>query len=223
MKLMKLAHIHRRTEPIWHVQLAILVAIAVQISLDKSLVIGPHYSIALIEFILLLAVSFPSFSKKEPSQRAVAIRHLLGICLLGLITMTNIASLILVTFYLLNGGVSDGHQLIYSALAIYATNIIVFGLLYWELDTKSSEGVADGLPRDFLFPQETTTSRITRQPGWQPTFVDYLYVSVTNATAFSPTDAMPLTYRAKALMTVQGFTALATVALVAARAVNLLR
>lgn len=220
---MKLAHIHRRTEPIWHVQLAILLAIAVQIFLDREFVVGPHYNIAIIEFVLLIAVSWPSMSPNKPSARAQTIRRIFGFTLLGLITMTNIISLVLVSNSLLNGSAHDGHVLIYSALAIYATNIIVFGLLYWELDSDSSEGVPDGEPRDFLFPQNSTDSKVTRQPNWQPTFVDYLYVSVTNGTAFSPTDAMPLTYRAKTLMTVQAFTSLATIALVAARAVNILR
>jgi hypothetical protein len=130
--------------------------------------------------------------------------------------------LVLVSNSLLHGAVTDGHLLIYSALIIYATNVIVFGLLYWELDGRSTRGAPDGV-RDFLFPQQSTNEKETKQPDWQPTFFDYLYVSVTNATAFSPTDAMPLTYRAKLLMTVQAFTSLATIALVAARAVNILK
>jgi hypothetical protein len=117
--------------------------------------------------------------------------------------------------------VTDGHILILSALAIYATNIIIFGLLYWELDGYNNDGMPDNKP-DFLFPQMTTSGEVTKQPNWQPTFLDYLYVSTTNATAFSPTDAMPITYRTKSLMTIQALTSLATIALVAARAVNIL-
>jgi len=95
-------------------------------------------------------------------------------------------------------------------MAIYLTNIIVFGLWYWELDNTRVE-VAD-----FLFPQMAT------KPSWRPTFFDYVYVSITNATAFSPTDTLPLTHRAKFLMTLQSVTSLAIVVLVTARAVNIL-
>jgi hypothetical protein len=217
---MKLAKIHRREEPIWHVQAAILAAIFVQVFLPKEFVVGPHYALAVFEGLLLIAISLPSGRKHHPSH--AVLRRLLSLLLLVLITITNIASLALVSNALLHGAVNDGHILIYSALIIYATNVIVFGLLYWELDGRSTRGAPDGV-RDFLFPQQSANSAETKQPGWTPTFFDYLYVSVTNATAFSPTDAMPLTYRAKLLMTVQAFTSLATIALVAARAVNILK
>jgi hypothetical protein len=196
------------------------VAIFVQVFLPKEYVVGPHYALAVFEGLLLIAISLPSGRKHHPSH--AVLRRLLSLLLLLLITVTNIASLVLVSNSLLHGAVTDGHLLIYSALIIYATNVIVFGLLYWELDGRSTRGAPDGV-RDFLFPQQSTNEKETKQPDWQPTFFDYLYVSVTNATAFSPTDAMPLTYRAKLLMTVQAFTSLATIALVAARAVNILK
>jgi hypothetical protein len=217
---MKLAKIHRRDEPIWHVQAAILVAIFVQVFLPGEYVVGPHYALPIFEALLLIAISLPSGRKHRPSH--AVLRRLFSILLLLLITVTNIASLILVSDSLLNGTAKDGHQLIYSALIIYATNVIVFGLLYWELDGRSTKGAPDGV-RDFLFPQMSSNEKETKQPNWTPTFFDYLYVSITNATAFSPTDAMPLTYRAKLLMSIQAFTSLATIALVAARAVNILR
>jgi hypothetical protein len=217
---MKLARIHRRIEPIWHVQLAIIVAIAVQVFLNKEFVVGPHYALAAFEFVLLMAISLPGNSKPRPSHRLL--RRLLALTLLTLIAVTNIASLVLVSDALLNGSATNGHALIYSALVIYATNIIVFGLFYWELDNRNIEGTVDG-ERDFMFPQQSSSPQATHQSNWYPTFFDYLYVSVTNATAFSPTDAMPLTYRAKLLMGIQAFTSLATIALVAARAVNILK
>ncbi|MEI7683004.1 MAG: hypothetical protein WCJ24_01735 [Candidatus Saccharibacteria bacterium] len=217
---MKLAHIHKRIEPIWHVQLAIILAIAAQVLLSKEFVVGPRYALAAVEFVLLMAISLPGNSRQRPSHRLL--RRLLALVLLSLIAITNIASLVLISDALLNGSATNGHVLIYSALVIYATNVIVFGLFYWELDNRSLEGTIDG-ERDFLFPQQSSSAEATHQAGWQPTFFDYLYVSVTNATAFSPTDAMPLTYRAKLLMTVQAFTSLATIALVAARAVNILK
>jgi hypothetical protein len=104
---------------------------------------------------------------------------------------------------------------------IWLTNVIVFGLWYWELDRG---GVAARLRQnhrrpDFLFPQMSTPGSA---PGWTPDFMDYLYTSFTNATAFSPTDTMPLTAWAKLLMMVQSLASLRTVALVISRAVNIL-
>jgi hypothetical protein len=85
---MKLAKIHKRIEPTWHIQLAILFAIAIQLTLGSKFVIGPRYAIAGIEVILLVALSVPSFKKK--SQGRAVIRHLLGIALLLLIGVSNI-------------------------------------------------------------------------------------------------------------------------------------
>jgi hypothetical protein len=100
--------------------------------------------------------------------------------------------------------------------------VIVFGLWYWELDRGGPSARHDPHHRepDFLFPQMATPG--SARPDWAPGFLDYLYVSFTNATAFSPTDTMPLTPLAKSLMAVQSAASLLTVALVAARAVNIL-
>lgn len=217
---MKLARIHKRIEPSWHVQLAIIAVIAAQVFLKQEFVVGPNYAMAVFELLVLVALTIPYSS--PPNRLRGTLRRLLAITLLAVITLSNIASLLLVSNALLNGTVNDGHLLIFSALLIYAVNIIVFGLLYWELEDRNSEGGKDKV-RDFLFPQGTASPSVTKQPDWQPTFFDYLYVSITNATAFSPTDTLPLTRRAKALLSVQAFTSLTIVALVAARAVNILR
>jgi hypothetical protein len=99
---------------------------------------------------------------------------------------------------------------------------LVFALWYWELDRGGPRHrlIASTRGADFLFPQMVTPACATT--GWMPRFVDYFYVAFTNATAFSPTDTMPLTPVAKMLMAVQSLTSLLTVALVAARAVNIL-
>lgn len=217
---MKLARIHKRIEPSWHVQLAIIAVIVAQVFLKPEFVVGPHFGMAVFEFLVLVALSIPYAS--PPSRLRGSLRRLMAIILLAVITASNIASLVLVSNALLNGSVNDGHLLIFSALLIYAVNIIVFGLLYWELEDRNSEAGNDKV-HDFLFPQGMASTSVTKQPGWQPTFFDYLYVSITNATAFSPTDTMPLTRRAKVLFAIQAFASLAVVALVAARAVNILR
>jgi hypothetical protein len=132
--------------------------------------------------------------------------------------------LIKVCYALIHGSQAVGaRQLLLSGVLIYLTNVILFGLWYWQLDGGGPGGRGTHRPPvDFLFPQMTLSDKITHQLDWQPLFLDYLYVSVTNATAFSPTDTMPLTHRAKVLMGLQAFVSLATIALVAARAVNIL-
>ncbi|HEX3618601.1 MAG TPA: hypothetical protein VHU61_18795, partial [Solirubrobacteraceae bacterium] len=114
-------------------------------------------------------------------------------------------------------------QLIIAGTLIWLTNVIVFSLWYWELD-RGGPGLRaaglDGLP-DFLFPNMTDeVAKLT--PNWRPRFVDYLYVSLTNATAFSPTDTLPLSVEAKAMMGVQSLVSVVTIALVVSRAVNIL-
>jgi hypothetical protein len=107
-------------------------------------------------------------------------------------------------------------------VVLWGTNVLLFAVWYWEMDrggpvTRFRH--PDMLP-DFQFPQMENPELAPK--GWRPGFLDYLYTSLTNATAFSPTDTMPLTQTAKAVMGVQGVAALVTVGLVVARAVNIL-
>jgi hypothetical protein len=113
--------------------------------------------------------------------------------------------------------------LIFSGVALWVTNVLLFGLWYWELDRGGplERARRSRLAPDFLFPQMADAAPFTR-PNWVPGLVDYLYVSFTNATAFSPTDTMPLSQTAKSLMTAQSVVSLLIVVLVVARAVNIL-
>ncbi|HLI00989.1 MAG TPA: hypothetical protein VKV06_09400, partial [Acidimicrobiales bacterium] len=120
---------------------------------------------------------------------------------------------------------TEGQQagpLLSTGASIYLTNIIVFALWYWEWDRGGPVARLHGERSypDFLFPQMSTPHLTV--PDWRPTFFDYLYTSYTNATAFSPTDTMPLARWAKALMLFQSAIALSIVALVIARAINIL-
>ncbi len=206
MRLANLSH-KESGEPIWHVFAAIAVAIGLQLLLKKELVFSSKYTVAGLELALLAILLIPSLAARA--------KRLFAIILMGLITLANLVSLGLVIQALLSTSKqAGGHQLLLSSVAIYLTNIIVFGILYWELDnTRTSVD-------DFQFPQASGGKKADQQ--WRPSFFDYLYVSLTNATAFSPTDTLPLTHRAKLLMSLQSLVALVTVALVAARAVNIL-
>jgi hypothetical protein len=118
---------------------------------------------------------------------------------------------------------SDAGTLLANGAAIYVTNIVSFGLWYWEFDRGGpvARAQAQRAYPDFLFPQMSSPELAS--PNWAPNFIDYLYVSFTNATAFSPTDTMPLSRWAKLLMGVQSAVSLATVGLVIARAINILK
>ena len=121
-----------------------------------------------------------------------------------------------------NAANAPGPLLITGAV-IWLTNIIVFALWYWEFDRGGPVARANGTRPypDFLFVQMTSPN--LAPPDWEPTFGDYLYLSFTNATAFSPTDVMPLSRWAKMAMTAQASVSIVTVVLVVARAVNILR
>jgi len=124
---------------------------------------------------------------------------------------------------LLRGGQENGRSLIYSGALLYITNVLLFGLWYWELDRggpAARMSKHDHERVDFLFPQMTDERWAPKR--WLPGLGDYLYVSLTNATAFSPTDTMPLTQTAKGLMSAQSLVSLVTIGLVVARAVNIL-
>ncbi len=210
----------RQEDPIWHVQLTILVALILQITLPDKFVAGPRYVLPFLETILLLSLL-------ATTQRLAliksALRRINIVGLIALISIANIYALQRLSHELLVGGkVSNGHALIRAAINIYLTNIIVFALLYWEVDGGGPlKRTWDNLRnRDFLFPQMTVPDLAPK--NWIPRFVDYLYLSATNALAFSPTDTMPLSRAAKLLMLAQSLVSLTTLGLVAARAVNIL-
>jgi len=211
----------RFREPLWHVQLAVLAALVLQLVLPDAFVAGPRYVLPILEALLLVALVITT--PREPIFRSVA-RRVNALTLVALITLANIYALQrLVHALLASGSVTDGHALILTSINIYLTNIIIFGLWFWELDGggHGSRQAKTPAERDFLFPQMATPELAPH--GWRPVFLDYFYVSITNATAFSPTDTLPLTLRAKLLMTIQSFVSLVTIALVAARAVNILK
>ncbi len=116
-----------------------------------------------------------------------------------------------------------GAQLLATAAVVLLTNVLTFSLVFWELDDGGPVARALAASRetpDFQFPQDENPG--LARPDWGPTLVDYVYVSVTNSIAFSPTDAMPLTHRAKLLMGLEAGVSAVTVLVVAARAVNIL-
>lgn len=196
------------------------IAILLYVTLPQNLTFG-KWLLPILEGALIvpLTLMYPRRHHDEsPLQRFMAL------ALIALINLANLVSLALLVHELLSGRRAAGKELVYGSIAIWLTNVIVFGLWYWELDRggpgKRCRPVHERREPDFLFPQMANPDVAPK--GWHPTFVDYLYVSFTNASAFSPTDTMPLTEWAKLLMLVQSLASLLTVVLVTARAVNIL-
>jgi hypothetical protein len=170
---------------------------------------------ALAAPMLALAVALP-FSTVRADHR----HRWLALLLLALVVAANALALIAVVGSLLTEA-PTGPELLLKALAVWFANGITFGLCYWELDGGGPLSRAAGRERiEFQFPQDE--NRELAEPGWHPRLVDYVYVSLTNSIAFSPTDAMPLSLRAKASMGLESGISAVTVLLVAARAVNVL-
>jgi hypothetical protein len=128
---------------------------------------------------------------------------------------------VLLARLLLQHNLHQGRQLIVAGSEIWLTNVLLFAFWYWEMDRGGPGLRAAGLDErpDFQFPQ-MLDDRLS--PGWRPIFMDYLYVSLTNAIAFSPTDTMPLSSQAKLTMGFQSLISLVTMGLVISRAVNIL-
>jgi uncharacterized membrane protein len=206
-------------EPFWEAQLAVLATIALYVALPSRLTLGPRWLVPSLEGVLLfgLAVSTPyRHHTQSPARRRISIG------LIALVTAANFAAEGLLVHYLLRGGGQGGRELVLSAAQIWFTNAAVFGLWFWEVDRGGPHMRTAPEPRapDFLFPQMGARDESLR--GWRPAFLDYLYVAFTNASAFSPTDAMPLSVRIKALMLIESIASFLTVGVVAARAVNIL-
>ena len=117
---------------------------------------------------------------------------------------------------------THGHELLHAAVHMWVVNVLLFALWFWQLDGGGplARPACPPAQRDFLFPQQLEP--VFADSGWRPLFLDYLYVSFTNATAFSPTDSMPLSRWAKMLMLVQSAISLSLAVMVVARAVNIL-
>ena len=150
-------------------------------------------------------------------------RRVASMAVIGVISAANAASIILLVHSLVVGEKAQARLLLRVAIHLWCINVLVFALWYWQLDCGGPlrRRTEPSHERDFLFPQQTLGDVLPTP--WQPSFVDYLYVSYTNASAFSPTDTMPLSHWAKLLMLVQSVASLLLAIMVAARAVNILQ
>ena len=209
--------------------LVVVAAIALYALLPEQLILGPRLVIPALEIVLLaalIAVNPRRMTRDNLFQRTAALT------LVGLIAVANAAALFLLLRQLVTTDDAHAVELLIAAGQVWLTNVIVYGLAFWELDRGGPvarrrvrrDRLADA---DWRFSQDENDDAVvevsrtsSERSGWVPIFVDYLYLSVTNSSAFSPTDTMPLTSRAKVLMAVQATAALVVSLLVIARAVG---
>lgn len=197
--------------------IAILLQIVVLVMSDKFS-LGPQYLIIATEVAMAVLLA-GTLSLHTSSARKI--QQVASGLLLGFISLSNMVSLGIVLYGLIIGHATvSGAELLASAIAIFLTNVIVYALWYWEIDspglTSSKWSKHD---KDFQFVQQDLVSEF---PQWRPQFADYVYLSVTNAVNFAPADTRPLTLTAKALMGSQALVSVFTLALVVARSVSIL-
>ena len=229
----KLKAIHRHALDFWYARSSVVVIIALQLLIINKLTLGPRWLAPALEASLLVPLSFATAWTQGLARDASTDLHWLtvararkfirrlAIAITALVTVMNFGSLLYLLKALLGGhSGSSGQSLLLDAINIWGTNVIAFALWFWNVDRggPASQGLTSIDRDDFLFPQMT----LSACSDWVPGFTDYLYLSFTNAMAFSPTDTMPLSERAKLLMMAESGISLLTLALVAARAVNIL-
>ena len=208
-------------EPRVPVTIAILTAIALMVALPTRVANNPRWLLPALAGVLLVGILVANTRAIDRRSRALRAASL---ALIATLSIANAASATrLVVDLVTSQGIKDPTELLLTGAAIWLTNMIVFGLWYWEFDRggPTSRALAIHLYPDFLFPQMTSPE--LAPPDWEPQFVDYLYLSFTNATAFSPTDVMPMSQWTKLTMLAQSVISLVVVVLVIARAVNILK
>jgi hypothetical protein len=219
-----------RHEPRWHASLAVVAAMLLYITLPPRLTIGPVWAAPAIVLLLLIPLSILVPRRHRETRRT----RFWSILLIALVNFFNLASVLLLVAGLFRPEKAVLHSaamLLRTGSQIWATNILVFALWFYELDGDGPDARAHASSAtefenaDFLFPQMTMALAggdgmrcIDR--NWKPQFIDYLYLAFTNSTAFSPTDTMPLSRWSKLLMTVEAVISLITIAIVVARSIN---
>ncbi|MGZ0146736.1 hypothetical protein ACXJJ3_06665 [Kribbella sp. WER1] len=216
-KVRRIRHTRR-----WPASLAVISVLILQLLVPTQVNALPRWLMPALGALLLLPLIWMNpfhLRRDEPWLRSIAIT------LVAVLVAVNAYYLAGMISVLVNGDPNQGKVLVKSALLIWVTNVVAFAVWLWEVDrggpfARAPEHAREAERADLLFPQMTV--ELDGWKSWIPGFTDYLYVSFTNATAFSPTDTMPLTARTKVLMGVESAISLLTVAVVAARAVNVL-
>ncbi|MET3721590.1 putative membrane protein [Arthrobacter sp. UYEF21] len=215
----------------WPAVIGLLVALALYATLPTAFLPGVRYAVVIVGLGLLIPLI--ALNPRRLTRETRWSRYLsLGQALL--LVVANEAALVQLVIALTSSNNSNGPTLLLAALQVWVTNVIAFALVYWELDrggpVARRHTPRHELPRaDFRFPQDEdhdavkeVAARSSVKSGWTASFIDYVYFSLSNSMAFSPTDTMPLSARAKSLMGLEAFGGFVLLALVIAHAVSLL-
>ncbi|MFB7368810.1 hypothetical protein ACFC0D_03020 [Streptomyces sp. NPDC056222] len=205
----------------WPMATAVVAAMTLTLLLPDALRLAPIWVLPSIEGLLLLALIAGDPGRID--RRSAALRAV-SIALVGVLALGAVWSTVQLTDDIIHGGkeTASAASLLQTGGTVWAGTVLAFSLLYFELDCGGAAARAHHMPAApaLAFPQQLSPELAT--PGWRPRFVDYLYLGLTNATAFSPTDVMPLAPWAKMAMAVQSLVSLIILGLVVARAVNVL-
>jgi hypothetical protein len=203
----------------WPMAAAVITAIVLTLLMPDEVRHFPRWFVPSLEGALLIALVLgdPGAINRRTRWLRNGSIALVAILVLGALWSTGLLIEDLIT-----GGptTNSASELLEAGAFVWSSTIIAFSLLYWQLDGGGAAARAHHLPEypDFAFPQQLNPE--LAPPNWRPQYVDYLYLGFTNATAFSPTDAMPLAPWAKIAMSTQALASLAILGLVIARAVN---
>lgn len=206
---------------LWLALCTLFVAILLQTfvwGINPELTYGPHGLMVTME-VALAVVLFLMAGRRH--LRPSRLYKLLSFIFLGVISLANVTSFFLVARLLItDSSALSGRELVASAIAIFLTNIIVFALWYWEIDSPGLTGRKwSKHDKDFQFTQQDMAKDF---PDWQPSFIDYLYLSTTNGINFAPADTRPVTSQAKCLMGAQALISVFTLALILSRSISIL-
>jgi len=208
-------------EPRWPAALAILATLFLLESLSARIRLLPVWFPYLAVAVVLVPMAATSRAPTDARWLRVerTITFLFSV-MVGAVTILGLANM--TSTIVFHPKTASGIELLASSVALWVTNVVAFSLLYWHLDRGGPNARTNGqrVRPDWFFPQTERPEDVP--PDWQPVFVDYLFLGFSTATAFSTTDVLPLTPRAKMLMMIESTISLAAIAIVAARAINIL-
>jgi hypothetical protein len=208
-----------RIEPRWPVAATAVVVLFLLTLLPWRIRVFPIW----VPYIGVIALIMPMAALRLSTAKArwLAVERTTALLFCAIAESATVAALArLLGAMLRRGGEIGGNQLLTSSVAAWVMNVLTFSLLYWQIDRGGPACLGKHIRRDWLFPQEGL--RENALANWRATFVDYLYLAYSTATAFSPTDVLPLTSRAKMLMMLESAISLVTTVAVASRAINIL-
>jgi hypothetical protein len=210
------------SEPRWPVALSIVLVLALLTAMPDRVRLLPAWVLVVVGAIVLAPIAATALQPRSAAWPRIERAATFALAVAA--GTANLVVLVALIFDMIARSKDvDGLKLLSSSIAVWATNVVTFSLLYWQFDRggPASRASAARMRPDWIFPSEQAPDGAV-PPGWRPQFIDYLFLGFSTATAFSTTDALPLTARAKLAMMIESLISLATLVVVGARAINVL-